>query len=212
MTALCARDDVRRRNGALIAAIVLLVLTVVFVLAASPPSWFQPPATHDQDAAERAREFERNFAAELSRIRDDKPWALRIHERDLNAWLWLRLPAWAAHAHGLDDMAAQPRFQVQMTPGRVRFWADPWILGLQPRVENSNVELAVVRGSGVGRVPVPAFVARAGLGVLDLDILDSEVLLDTLGDGRRIEVLEIQLGEGQMVLILRTVHPGREQK
>ena len=212
MTGVCARRDVRRRHSALIAAIVLLVLTVVFGLAASPPSWFQPPATDDQDAAERARGFERNFAAELSRIRDDQPWALRIHERDLNAWLWLRLPAWAAHAKGPDDLAAQPRFQLQMTPGRVRFWADPWILGLQPRVENANVELAVVRGSGVGRVPVPAFVARAGLGALNLDILDSEVLLDTLGDGRRIEVLEIQLDEGEMVLILRTVHAGSEQK
>ena len=212
MTRVCAPVDVRRRHGALITAIVLLALTVVFMFAASPPSWFQPPATHDQDAAERARGFERNFAAELSRIRDDEPWALRIHERDLNAWLWLRLPAWAAHAHGPEDLAAQPRFQVQMTPGRVRFWADPWILGLQPRVVNTNVELAVVRGSGVGRLPVPAFIAQAGLGSLDLDILDSEVLLGTLGDGRRIEVLEIQLDEGEMVLILRTVHAGSEQK
>ena len=97
------------------------IVVVVAVLCSSQSS-FVPPASQDEEAAERARVFENNCASELTRVReDDSPWGVRVNEADLNAWLWFRLPAWVAHAHGADAHGSEPFLQSTIEPGSVLF-------------------------------------------------------------------------------------------
>lgn len=202
----------------------VIAIVVAGILASMPPTSFVPPASQDEEAAERARVFENNFASELTRVReDDGPWGVRVNEADLNAWLWFRLPAWVAHAHGADAHGSEPFLQSTIEPGRVLFSTESMVVALAPSISEGQAVVHTTRGSAAGRLPIPGFAVGWGLQSIDFDALGSvvfgggatngqgeSVLLPgtiELPDGRSVQLLEIQLEEGVAVLVFSTSTP-----
>ena len=108
----------RRFPLILIGLLLVVCFCTLIVLAVLPNSIFVPPAQSSEQIDARARQFERSFAAEFTRVRPSAdPWAIRIREQDLNAWLWVRLPDWVAHFEGVDAVAAQPLLQANLEAG-----------------------------------------------------------------------------------------------
>ena len=96
-------------------------------------------------------------------------------------------------------------------------------VAFEPRVEDGRIRIVAASGSSLGRLPVPGFMFERLLAGIELEplreaIADSERASPTteqtslhvqnrfqLGDGRMVELLEIELDEGAVVLVFRTV-------
>jgi hypothetical protein len=205
--------------------VALLLLVVVVVLGTMRPPIFTPPSLDDVEAAELARAFEKNFAAEFTRIRDDEePWGVRVREDDLNAWLWFRFPAWVAHARGEKALGSTPFLQVTFEKERMRFSTDSVVLALAPTVRDGRAVVEPTAGNSAGRLPLPVLAVQWGLRSIELGELGQVVAGSeptgagsgdpiplprsvTLPDGRVVDLLEIQLEDGEAILVFRTQAP-----
>ena len=224
-----------RRRGCLpliLTGITLLVVVVVvgLVLINAVPVIHDPPSAEDPAVIEVAGVFEQNFASEVTRVRPDQaPWGVRIREEDLDAWLWTRLPAWIAHSAGTTAFGAEPLLQARITPDRVMLSTDSFVVAFDPRVVEQRVEIRSSSGSAIGRLPLPTVMFDRLVRSMPLvefggstfdgndggltrgpEAWDLPNRFD-LHDGRRIELLEIQLDQGEAVLVFRTLGPDPAQ-
>lgn len=209
-----------------LACFVLLVvvpIVVAVVLASREPASYSPPRSEDPVVLERASVFEKNFVSELTRVREqEEPWGVRIRERDLNAWLWVRFPAWVAHVRGEGAFGTEPMLQAEFESRQIRIASKSVVVALEPRVEDGRTRIYGASGNAVGRLPVPGFMFDRMLQAIDFEALgevftesepgspipaSGELALPSrfrLGDGRTVELIEIQLDEDEAVLIFRT--------
>lgn len=230
-----------RRRGCLpviIAGTVLLVslLVIGLFLASAVPTIHDPPSADDPAVIAVAETFEQNFASELTRVRpDQEPWGVRVREEDLNAWLWTRLGPWIAHAHGTSAFGSEPMLQAHVSVDRVVLSTESVTVAFDPRVVDQELQIRSTSGTALGRLPLPGFIFEllidssplTGLGDSLLDGAgedggeDGELLRKPYGwvlpnryelhDGRRIELLEIQLDEDEAILVFRTLLPDSNQ-
>jgi hypothetical protein len=214
----------------MVVAFLCIILGVSLILTRFVPEGHQPPSADDPLVLERARLFEQNFASELSRVRaDEDPWAVRVREADLDAWLWVRFPAWVAHLRGEEAFGAASMFQMQLDPGRVVLTTDDVSVALHPTMADGVVRIRATSGSTIGRLPVPAFMVDRLVRSVELGVIGSALVTDTRGgaleredgewvvparhrlvDDRQVELLEIRLDEGELVLVLRTLRAGSD--
>ncbi|MCH2144653.1 MAG: hypothetical protein MK082_05845 [Phycisphaerales bacterium] len=216
------------RSTFLIGAILACLLLVTgFVLTLFQPDGHLPPSASDPVVVDRSNIFEQEFASACSRVREDEsPWAIRLREEDLNAWLWVRLPAWVAHLGGTDAYGTTPMFQARVEPGRVVITTDTVAIAFRSELVDGDLRIMPATGSSMGRLPVPSRMVELLMGSIELptigDVLlpggdgatygleDGELVVPArhrLGDDRVVELLEVQIDEGEVVLVMRTLPP-----
>ena len=217
-----ARRRIRPRRSIifLVAAMVIPGLAFLMVLIFSSPDSFEaPPASMLKTAPERARLFERNFVSELTRIRKPQAeWGVRIREDDLNAWLWVRLPQWMSHV-GVDESVGSGSMQAILESNRILLTSARLVLAFEPEVRSEGLALHPRPGNSLGRLSVPGVLVLPFSSGLDFDrMLDSLGGVSSsgeslpgrfeLGDGRSVQLLETRLGDGELVLVFKTLTPG----
>ena len=221
-----------RRPLIVVFTLVSAGVALVAGLALQQPPAYTPPASVEAgDLDRRARAFERSFATQFTLIREpDVPWAIRIRESDLNAWIWTRLPHWIAHVHGSGAPGSSPGLQASLDPGRIRLINDTFVLALRPGVEDGWTRLQPGPGSYLGRLPIPGGLLELLSSSMDLERIGTAltgstggdrvagsragrgdppggICLETrfpLGDGRIVELLEVRPEERQLVMVFRT--------
>jgi len=185
----------------LVGLLVLLpVLGVCASLALRTPAWWSPIPRTDAAAAERGAQVEQALVSEFTRVRTDAPeWSIRIDQRDANAWLATRLPAWL-ESRGLPQ--AGP-VQALMGPGWMRVGVElPQAIvwwQASPVPQAGGWTLQALR-MGAGRLPLPGFGAATFPG-LDQASVEGPI---RLADGRQVRVLDLEVLPGEVRLRLRT--------
>jgi hypothetical protein len=209
MTGAAARAPGRRVPGPrLIAAIAVLMVATgaLWWVGSSPPTWWSPPASSDSDADRRARELESNLTAEIHRIRPaDERWAVALRDADVNAWLAIRLPAWRDFDASIPWPPDAGLAQVRFLPGQVQVAIDRegtiWSAVVEPAVAGDRVTCPPTHG-GVGALPIPYGASLA------LDLLQGGTDAAArgsprtfrLGDGRTVEITDIEVRGGELLL------------
>lgn len=187
-------------------AIVMGATGTLWWLGSSPPMWWSPPAASDSDADRRARELESNLTAEIHRIRPaDERWAVALRDADVNAWLAIRLPAWRDFDASIPWPPDAGLAQVRFGPGQVQVAIDRegtiWSAVVEPAVAADRVACPPTHG-GVGALPIPFGASLA------LDLLNGGTDAASrgsprtfrLGDGRTVEITDIEVREGELLL------------
>lgn len=216
-----ARGRIRPRRSIIFLVISLVIVGLTFLVVlifSSPDSFEAPQASMLKTAPERARLFERNFVSELTRIRKPQAeWGVRIREDDLNAWLWVRLPQWMSHV-GVGESVDPGSMQAIIESNRIRVTSPRWVLAFEPEVRSEGLAIHPRPGSSLGRLSVPGILVLPFSSGLDFDrMLDSLGGMSSsgeslpgrfeLGDGRTVELLETRLGDGELVLVFKTLSP-----
>lgn len=205
---------------ALVAAAVVAIIVLI-----RPPAWWDPIVPGDAAAADRAEDFEQGCVGEIHRVRERAdPWAIRIREADVNAWLGVRLGMWCRHV-GVPEIGPA---QVRFGEGTIEIALDApglpsvAVARFAPRVEAGRL-LAGLEGTALGRLPLtalsrPAFaaVAETLLGA-DGDVgvaarlLADEAIDPTfeLADGRMLRIRDVEVREGELVVEFVKVERGR---
>jgi hypothetical protein len=209
MTDSSARGPGRRVPGqrAFVALGAATALTgALWWLGASPPAWWVPPQASDADADRRARELESNLTAEIHKVRPaGERWAVSLRDVDVNAWLAIRLPAWRDFDATIPWPPDAGLAQVRFSPGQVRVGIDRegtiWSAAVEPAVAADRVACLPTHG-GVGALPIPYGAALA------LDLLQGGTDAAArgsprtfrLGDGRTVEITDIEVREGELLI------------
>jgi len=237
------------------AAVALLLLGgVAWIQTRRPPEWWTPPRPDDAAATALAESLERRLTEEVSRVRhDETPWAVRLTEGQLNAWLALRLPRWIDHA----GEPSRVESQVNMVDGGIEIGVRPLgegqtdsqspasigVLRLIPELREGALVLTVA-SAGLGRLSLPILTGASGaareMAVATAESLlrsmlrgadeaaggaHSEVSVDVaavlsgqplparwpLGDGRVVELLDLEIRPGELVVQCATRRPAVPQ-
>ena len=228
-----AREGLRLTRGIPLILICLLLVGFcsLIVLAVLPNSTFAPPLESSEQIDARARSFERAFTAEFTRVRPSaEPWGIRVREQDLNAWLWARFPDWVAHFDGVDAVAAHPLLQANLEQGRIQLMTRSLIFAFTPVVEARRTRIHPAHGCALGLLPLPRALFGWTASAIDLDQMSSALAGSEasqripakaefeetstsgvslpagffLGDGRTVDLLEVQTDDGALVLVFQT--------
>lgn len=209
MSSAAARPPGRRVPGPRLVAALAAVMAVagaLWWLGSSPPMWWSPPEAADADADRRARELESNLTAEIHRIRPaDERWAVALRDVDVNAWLAIRLPAWRTFDASIPWPPDAGRAQVRFLPDQVQVAIERegviWSAVVEPAVATDRVACPPTHG-GVGALPIPYGASLA------LDLLQGGTDAAARGsprtfrlaDGRTVEITDIEVREGELLL------------
>ena len=211
----------RRRVVSLLLLILALAVLVGIVLL-RPPDWWTPIQSDDVVASPIGERFENACINEAHRVRaGDQPWAVRVRDDDVNAWLATRLPRWMEHAGATGIVIAQVRFR----EGAIDIAADvpevPSVAIVTIVPSLTNDELAADRVSvAIGHLPLPfaqRMVIEPLMHLLGGDDAPYEFKLAAailngkgisaefkLGDGRTLRLRDLELHEGEMLLEFET--------
>ncbi len=196
----------------------------------APARWPDVAADHRQTTV-LADRVEYRLAEEAHMVRPaDDSWRLRITDEQVNAWLAVRLPAWIAHAQNVEWPPQLGTPQVHFAEGAIHVGLDYdddgrrryLVATLQPRVLDGQLAL-VLQGVAFGRLTIPGASVRTLIETYRdvvperfledpsvkriIDLLVDEQRIDpvvSLSDGRRVRLVEIRAGEGDVVLRCRT--------
>lgn len=225
----------RRTGRILLALVAVTTLAVAWMWDQSrrPPEWYAPPAPDDAAVVVLAEQVEYGIVENFHKVRPDAaPWTVRIREHQVNAWLAVRLPEWLEGEESVAWPEALGTPQVQMSPDGI-YLAVPIAGEGTPRVVVTRIDARIEEGTlridvervGVGRLSVPGGAATTLLAVVDrfaadgmlADAFTEQIIAfaadPTLGeharfdltDGRRIELLDIEIKEGALELTSRTL-------
>ncbi len=225
----------RRRVGIALTILVLTALgvggAILWHRSTIAPAWYAPPVAADPLVQQTAETVEYRLVEEAHRARPvDDPWAVRITEEQINAWLAARLPEWAAHQSGVawPDTIGAP--QVRVTDAALtlslpfgapdaRRYA---MAEFRPAVVDDRLRLRLER-VGVGDMWLPGAPVRFVMGRIlavapdafaeDPDVIaainvisgddDLDAVLE-LADDRVVRVRRIGLEDGAAVLVCDT--------
>ena len=215
-----ARRPRRRVLSLVLLAIALLVLGCLIFMR--PPSWWQPISSNDPVALSMGENFENACITAVHRVREDRmPWAVRVRDADVNAWLATRLPKWLAHAGmsklgdvvvNFDEGSIEIGTEIADVPGIA-------VVEFAPRIEKQ--QLGIDRsGVSIGRLPLPFgehFVMAALIGAIRGDDAPAELKIASellqgravgaqfkLADGRVVRLRDVEVHEGELVLEFET--------
>lgn len=218
-------------GGCVVAWVVVMVL---LARIDDTPAWWPGLDPASPEVIAEAEKLERAFANQVSLNRvptddDGTDWAVAVSEASANAWLAVRLRAWAEN-----DGAAWPG---GIDSVRVGFVDDKVALGarvmgaggscvvwvtLTPEVRRDGSVWLTAHAARVGGVRVPGDWALAGLqsdleeeapGTVEEGTLrsvlagESALMLEPvvrLPDGRRVRILELHAKDGRFELSMRT--------
>ncbi|MDZ4756488.1 MAG: hypothetical protein SGJ11_18605 [Phycisphaerae bacterium] len=214
-----------RRARRWFATLLLLVAIAVVILLFQmrPPEWWTPEDSLSPERTQLSERFEQASVSELHRVRTtSRPWAVRVRESEVNAWLDARLPLWLEHigAEPLGDV------RVHFLPGAVEIGVTledvpgVAVITLRPEVTQDTLRpgLGPLR---IGRLPVP-FATDAAIGgmLAALDNADAseevKALLPLLRsrdvpskfelmDGRIVRLRDLEMREGELILEFETL-------
>ncbi len=199
--------------------VLALAIGAGFWSARTPPTWFKP-VPPSEAVKERGWTVERRLAEEFSKIRNEEPvWAVRVTEADLNAWLADRLRPWVEHRGAWPEAIGAT--QVRLADGKVSLAVELVDLGsvavleAEPVAspEDGSVTLRWT-SAGFGRLRLPWPDAGVRSAVLDRLLAgeagsaELSALLDGLSlpgafdlpDGRRVSLLDAEIGDGEAVV------------
>ncbi len=176
---------------------------------ATPGYWRPVNAPREQIAA-TAEQFERWMATQFTQHRPvGSTWSIAIDQRRVNEWLAARGRRWAANQH-LDLPSQLGAVMVAFAPGRLILAGAFDTAGgrrivsaiYEPKARTRPVELALT-GTRVGTLALPP----AALAVVAelTEPVRSPRLAVPLGDGRVVEVIAVELREGEVLLNCRMV-------
>lgn len=211
----------------------ILILTlgvsaaILWQLTRVQPAWWSPVDLSDPNVAIEAEQFEYRLIEQSHKIRpNSEPWAIRIYDKHINAWLAERLSAWLSH----DQDLAWPE---NMSLPQVRLSKDKITVAVQLNDETSSRVVSLelepqmiddelmlrIDGISLGRFSMPGKPVGRVASWLDeaapegyFDDLRVRQLLDlllegsaiqpklSLSDGREVRLLSIACEDGAIVL------------
>ncbi len=222
----CQQRCSTRARGWLIGC--LLILSgglVVWRLTWMAPRWWAPPDPRNEQIIALAQRVEQSVLEVAHEVRPaDEPWAVRIREHQVNAWLSARLPEWTSRQDyawparlgipqtRFDDTGVRVAIQVR-GERRPRFV----VVRLVPELIDERLLLHLDRVS-LGRLPLPGEPLKALSKVLGdaASLTDRGPLLDALtagapidpvwelSDGRRVRLVGLHYAAGRLELTCRT--------
>lgn len=224
-----ARKPRRIRLAAFFGLILILGVTcaILWQLTREKPTWWSPVDLSDANVAIEAEQFEYSLIEKSHKIRPkSEPWAIRIHDEDINAWLAERLSAWLTHDQDLN-------WPENISMPQIRLSKDQITLAVEIREENRSRVVSLklepqmideelllrIDGISLGRLSLPgrpvAQVASwlneaAPEGFFD-DLRVSRLLdlllegraikpIQSLSDGREVRLVDIACEDGSLVL------------
>jgi hypothetical protein len=204
----------------------------VWRLSWMAPAWWAPVDPGDAQTAQLAERVEYRLVEEAHKDRPEPDtWWIEVRQDQLNAWLAARLPQWIAHEHGVGWPADLGRPQVNLDEGGLSVGVNLEtsmgtryvVAHLAPTIADDRLVLGL-KGLSVGRAWIPGAplgavieqMRAAGVGdFLDdpgvaalVRLLDDRQSLDptvTLGDGRRVRMLDLRCERGAVLLQARTL-------
>jgi len=219
----------------MLAVLVLVIVgvaitgTVVYRRAVATPDYWQVVDLSHTDVAPEAAAFEQWATSTATKHRAyGEPWQVEIAAEDMNRWLAMRLPGWAANqGFELPDWLEHP--MVAFADGRV------YVAGRINHDDQQHVVSMAYEPTGTaGDQPVIMELVGVYVGKLRVaesfgelaDLIDTLVglsefdrqqvadlrgrlqriaLANDLGDGRAVEVIGIEVGDDTLTLTCRTV-------
>lgn len=224
------RQRHRWRKGLIVAGVVLVAMCLIGfgLFTASPGYWETPIDGSDPEVVERAQQFEQEFAAETTAVREDRePWQITLTQDEVNEWVAARLPQWLEN-RGVDATVVQhaERAMIAIKADRVelatavKFGSLEPIVRLiyEPRLNEAGRVQLTLDSIRAGFMPLPgdALIDQVleQVGPLDeerqrrvdhaRDTLNNLDLVLNLGDGRVVSVVGIELTEGEVTLVCIT--------
>ncbi len=222
----CQQRCGTRARGWLIGCLLILAgALVLWRLTWMAPAWWAPPDPRNEQTVALAERLEQRVLEVAHEVRPaDEPWAVRIREHQVNAWLSARLPEWASRQDvawparlgmpqaRFDDTGVRVAMEVR-EQRRSRFI----VARLVPQLVDEQL---VVRLDGVtlGRLPLPGEPLQAlgevlgDAGALSdagpiLEALMAGTPIDPvwqLSDGRRVRLVGLHYAAGRLELTCRT--------
>lgn len=213
------------------AAVLLSAGAVLWRMTWLPPAWWSPLNPVDVQAQAMAESVEYGLVEQAQKVRPEAeaPWAVRVKQEQINAWLASRLPQWLAHERDLvwPEQVSSPQVRIEpegMTIG-VGIEREGWrgekrfvSARFLPRVEEGKL-MVTLGGVSVGRVTLPGAPATALLKQLEAaapnatwnrEAVSRVVAMLTGGegieamfrleDGRLVELTDVELEEGAIVM------------
>lgn len=213
----------RRRFTSLVLFGAVVLALAAFVLLRRTPTWFAPPPRNDPGAVATGERLESAVIEQFTRVRpeEEPTWAIACRDEAANAWLATRLPRWIEHLGAADPGALQLRF----LPGAIEIGVSrpgaPFASArLAPTVIDGALRLQVV-GGGVASLRMPGSAAALIAERLTIveDGADAEWVAAArsllagesvparvdLGDGRLVEVVDVEVLPGELRARLRTL-------
>lgn len=196
----------------IVVALLAVAVALAYWLASSTPQWWKRASGYGPADDQRAGQLETHFTAALHQVRpSDEAWAIEIEAEDLNRWLACRSVRWAAFDPELAPLEELSRWRIDARAGRLVVASEQdgwgkWIMGasLEPSISQEGLELGLTNAS-IGSLRVPAALGAGALQSLQPDL--RRLLQLKLVDGRTVELVDIEILPGRIVLQMRTRGP-----
>ncbi len=194
----------------ILASLAILSAVGWWLSTRAPSTWLDPNTlAADPESDRRGRELEQNLASAIARVRPaGEPWAIRIHDIDINSWIACRLSQWTEHdptlAWPIEGAKAQVHFDEQLATISIALKDRIWSGSFTAQVEAGQIRLVPGWGA-IGLLPVPAGTQFA-TDLLEGDGAKTLVLpkIFKLGDGRQVEIRRIDLVPGAVEIVFVT--------
>ncbi len=205
-----------------------------WLLARAEPEYWREVDRHDPAVVQRAKTFEQELERELGQIRpEETSWELTLEQEELREWVATRMPEWLKDngvKQNLPPWLEQPMVVFEddelVVAGRVSYKGCSQIISVQLEPvtgPNGEVELRLA-GAAAGRLPLPSgplldklvahygsmdSVQAAAIRKVTKDLEHMPLPIVDLSDGRKVEITNIRLRSGVVVLECRTVNGDR---
>jgi hypothetical protein len=195
------------------------------------PVWWPQEVADNEQTRALADRVEYRLAEEIHKVRPDAdPWRLRVKEDQVNAWLTARLPEWLAHSEDVEwpSNLAPPR--VRFVEGGVDIALEfddhgrrrYLVANLEPQILDGRLSMTL-NGLSLGRLWSPGASVQSVIeryrdvvpeGFINdpavrriLDMLADEQRFEPsfdLTDGRRVRLMNVASGDGEMIIECET--------
>lgn len=215
---------------AFVLMVIAIVVVILWSITETRPAWYRPPDPTDEHVSQIADSVENRVLEEVHKIRDESgTWTVRLRDAPLNAWLSAKLPKWLEREQQVawpDEIGApQIRFSESGVELAVEVLGEHRsrviVLKTVPSAADGRLTIAL-EGVDLGRMTIPGSFIETLVRSLPTPEGDDRTveLWDRLlaGEGvelgelkltdqRRVELVDLKLGEGTLEVTCRTVRP-----
>ena len=196
------------------------------------PAWWPADVVANEQTRTLADLVEFRIAEEVHKVRPDaRPWRLRVRDDHVNAWLVSRLPEWLAHSENVEWPSQLGTPRVRFGEGGVTiglsFDDDGHrryvVADLEPQIVDGRLSLAL-NGVSLGRLWIPGASIQTLIehysdvvpeGFIEdpsvrriIDLLVKEQRFEPsfdLTDGRKVRLVDVVSGDGEMIIECETL-------